>query len=463
MGDEPHTGSPQKRVAVLGGGLAGLSAALRLTDLGFAVTLIEKRPFLGGRAFSFLDPQEQVEVDNGQHVFLGCCTYYIDYLRTIGATDKTYLQDRLEVVVVKDGKRGTIGSTPWLGRLHLFPSFLRYPHLGFADKFRAIYGLASMAMTRRKNGPSALDRESAYDWLKRHWQSDTAIESLWNLILLPSLNDDVHDASADMAIMLFQAGLLKGPAQAAIGLSSVGLTSLNGDPAFDLLTERGADMVMGKTVRSIEIDDGRVTGVTFSDGGRVEADVYVSALPFGMLLDSLPDDVGQSPFFSKAAKLGSSPIVGVHLWYDRQVMDEEFVAFLGSPVQWVFNKSRIQGTDDADGQYVCISLSGAWQFIDRPKEELAAEFVAEMARLFPRAAEAQMVRSLVVKEPHATFSSAPGAADGRLPQATPIKNLFLAGEWTDTGWPSTMEGAVRSGVLAANVAAAAHGKGGAGS
>ena len=460
MGEEPHTGGTPKRVAVLGGGLAGLAAALRLTDLGFAVTLIEKRPFLGGRAFSFFDPKEQVEVDNGQHVFLGCCTYYMDYLRTIGATDKTYLQDRLRVVVDKDGKRGTIGSTPWLGRLHLFPSFLRYPHLGFSDKLRAMYGLVSMALTRRKGGPSALDQESAYHWLKRHWQSDTAISALWNLILLPSLNDDVHDASADMAIMLFQAGLLKGPAQASIGLSSVGLTSLNGDPAFNVLTERGADMALGKTIRSIEVVDGRVTGIALSDGGRVEADVYVSALPFGVLLDSLPDDVGQGPFFSRAAKLGSSPIVGVHLWYDRQIMDEEFVAFLGSPVQWVFNKNRIQGTGDVDGQYVCISLSGAWQFIDRPKDELTAEFVAEMKRLFPRAADAQVVRSLVVKEPQATFSAAPGAAEGRLPQATPIQNLFLAGEWTDTGWPSTMEGAVRSGVFAANAVAAAHGNGG---
>ena len=465
MGDEPHTDGPaQKRVVVLGGGLAGLSTALQLIDRGFAVTLIEKRRFLGGRAFSFFDPKEQVEIDNGQHVFLGCCTYYVDYLRTIGATDKTYLQDRLKVVVIKDGKRGTIGSTPWMGRLHLFPSFLSYPHLGVSDKLRAIYGLASMALTRRKDGPSSRDRETAYDWLKRHGQSDRAISALWNLILLPSLNDDVRDASADMAIMLFQAGLLKGPREAAIGLSSVGLTSLNGDPAREILTQRGAGIALGKTVRSIAVDNGRATGIVLSDGSTVEADAYVSALPFGVLLDSLPEDVSGNAFFSRAATLGSSPIVGVHLWYDRQIMDEEFVAFLDSTVQWVFNKSRIQGTTGkADGQYVCISLSGAWQFIDRPKDELAVEFIAEMERLFPRAAGARIVRSLVVKEPQATFSAAPGAAEGRLPHTTPIRNLFLAGDWTDTGWPSTMEGAVRSGVFAAETVAAALGKGESGS
>ena len=191
-----------------------------------------------------------------------------------------------------------------------------------------------------------------------------------------------------------------------------------------------------------------------SDGDTVEADVYVSALPFGVLLDSLPDQVSQGGFFSRAAILGSSPIVGVHLWYDRKIMDEEFVAFLDSPVQWVFNKSLIQGTDASAGQYVCISLSGAWRYIDTPKEELTEIFTQEMARLFPRTRSARVEKSLVVKERDATFRSVPGASMHRPPQTTPIRNLFLAGEWTDTGWPSTMEGAVRSGVFAADALAA---------
>ncbi len=459
MGNEPHTDEPvQKRVVVLGGGLAGLSAALRLIDQDFEVTLIEKRPFLGGRTFSFFDPREQTEIDNGQHVFLGCCTYYIDYLRTIGAMDKAYLQDRLKVVVVKNGKRGTIGSTPWLGRLHLLPSFLCYPHLRISDKLWAAYGLLRMALTRRPETSSSLDRESAYDWLRRHRQSERAISALWNLILLPSLNDDVRDTSADMAIMLFQAGLLKGPAKAVIGLPNVGLTSLNSHPALEILTERGADIVLGKTVKSIEIDDGHVTGLVLSDGGQIKADVYVSALPYGVLLDCLPTAINQGPFFSRAAKLSSSPIVGVHLWYDRQIMDDEFVVFLDSPIQWVFNKNRLQRrSGETKGQYLCLSLSGAWQFINRPKDELVAEFIVEMARLFPKAAGAQVVRSLVVKEPQATFTAAPGALEGRLPQTTPIQNLFLAGEWTNTGWPSTMEGAVRSGVFATKALVTAFG------
>ena len=451
MGHKPDIGdAASKKVVVLGGGLSGLSAALRLKEHGLDVTLVERRPFLGGRAFSFLDAQEQVEVDNGQHVFLGCCTYYRRYLEDIGATSSTSLQKRLKVEVVLDGTSGVISSARWLGRLHLLPSLLRYPHLGAKDKLLAMYGLLAVQLTRRSKRASELDQESAYDWLRRHHQSDRAIRRLWNLIVLPLLNDDVRDASADMALMVFQEGLLKTPDDAAIGLSRVGLTSLNGDPAGRRLEELGARMLLGKTVRSLRVEEGAVRGVALSDGSSLEADAYVSALPFGVLLQSLPAAVSGNGFFSRAAALDSSPIVGIHLWYDRTIMDQDFVAFLDSPVQFVFNKSLIQDGEGSDGQYVCISLSGAWRFVEQSKEELTEQFVAEMARLFPRARGAEVQRSLVVKEPRATFRSTPGAGRNRLPQATPIRNLFLAGEWTDTGWPSTMEGAVRSGVFAAD-------------
>ena len=456
MGHEPDTyGIPTKKVVVLGGGLAGLSAALRLTEHDFDVTLVERRPFLGGRAFSFVEAREQVEVDNGQHVFLGSFTYYLAYLEAIGAAEMSYLQSRLRVEVVLDGTSGVLRGTPWLGRLHLLPSFLRYPHLGPRDKLLAIYGLLMVVLTNRSRKSEELDQESAYDWLKRHRQTDRAIANLWNLILLPTLNDDVRDVSADMALMVFQEGLLKGPNEAAIGLSRVGLTSLNGDPAHRRLEEMGARVMLGKAVRSLRVEDGMVRGVELSNGLVLEGDAYVSALPFAELLQSLPEETGGNGFFSRARALRSSPIVGIHLWYDRTIMDQDFVAFLNSPVQFVFNKSLIQGAKGTKGQYVCISLSGAWRFVNRPKDELAEQFIGEMARLFPRAREARVERSLVVKEPRATFRSAPGAARSRLPQATPIPNLFLAGEWTDTGWPSTMESAVRSGVFAADKVAAA--------
>ncbi len=457
MGAQPDTDSPTaKRVAVLGGGLAGLSAARRLLELGFGVTLVEKRPFLGGRAFSFRDPESGVEIDNGQHVFLGCNSHYLHYLREIGAIDRAYVQDRLLAEIVRGGVRGVLSSTPWLGKLHLFPSLLRYPHLTSVDKLRAMYALLVMKLTDPAKHAARLDAETGYEWLRRHRQSERAIENLWNLFVLPALNDDVRVVTAGAMLMVFREALLRDPSDARMGLARVGLTALAGEPSQAHIEARGGELRLGRGVRAIRVRDGSVEGVELQDGSFIEADACVSALPFDVLLDVLPEDVAAGDFFASARGLETAPIVGLHIWYDRPVMDETFAAFLDSPVQWVFNKSLIQGADAEDGQYVCVSLSGAWEHVDRSKEELRRTFTEEMARVFPAARGAEITRFLVVKERRATFRSIPGAAAHRLSQATPIPNLFLAGDWTRTGWPSTMESAVLSGVLAADALAAAY-------
>ena len=442
-----------RTVAVLGGGLAGLSAARMLLEQGFHVSLIEKRPFLGGRAFSFHSSEVDMEVDNGQHVFMGCCTYYIDLIKALGAYENAFLQDSLRAEVVRDGERGTLASTPSLGPLHLLPSFVRYPHMGAADKLRAAYGLFRAGLTDRRKHAAALDAERAIDWLKRHHQSDRAIENFWNLIVLPTLNDDVRSVNADMVIMVVQEGFLKQPRDAAIGYARVGLSSLAGVPGMRFIEDRGGKVALGKTVRGIVIEGGAVSSVRLSDGSTFKADAYVSALPFRELLRCLPREQARQPFFASIAGLSSSPIVGLHMWYDRQVMEEDFIAALDSPIQWVFNRSRIQGEKGLPGQYVCVSLSGAWEFVDQPKDELRELFTEEMRRLFPLARDAVVKKCLVIKQPEATFRCVPGVASHRPSQTTPIPNLFLAGEWTDTDWPSTMEGAVRSGVSAAEALA----------
>lgn len=454
MGRQPDSNdtTPQE-VVVLGGGLAGLAAARSLLDLGYRVTLVEKRPFLGGRAYSFHDPQAGGEVDNGQHVFLGCCTYYRDLLKTLGAEDQAFLQKSLRTEVFLDGRRGVLYSTPLLGPLHLLPSFIGYPHLGATEKLLAAWCLVRAKLTDRRKRSEELDRETFYDWLKRHRQSERAIANLWNLIILPALNDDVRHVSADMGLMVVQVGLLGSASDAALGMARVGLSSLTGEPARRFIESRGGTMRLGKTVRSLTFDNGRVAGANLSDGEVVTGDLFVSALPYADIARIVPDGDGGRPFFARIAGLTSSPIIGIHIWYDRPVMEQEFAAFLDSPVQWVFNRTRIQGVDPDGGQYLCISVSGAWDYVDRPKEELRELFTAEMARLFPKAAEARIERSLVVKQPQATFRPLPGASALRPTQVTPIPNLFLAGDFTDTGWPSTMEGAVRSGVLAARALA----------
>lgn len=458
MGTESPTSRPssKKKVAVLGGGLAGLSAARRLLQLGFSVTLIEKRAFLGGRAFSFRDRESGIEIDNGQHVFLSCNTHYIDYLRDINAIDKTYIQDRFRVQVIRNGVRGELCSTPWLGPLHLLPSFFKYPHLSLPEKLRALFGLISMRLTNRGKNYADIDDETAYDWLRRHGQNDRIIENLWNLFVLPALNDDVRSVSASEMIKVFQVALLKNSTGSKIGVAKIGLTALNGKPAQTYIEAHGGNVRLGNGVKSICVQDSQVQYVKMQDGDTVNSDLFVSALPFEVMLESLPKTVVNQKFFRRLQLIKTAPIVGLNIWYDKPIMDRAFVAFLNSPVQWVFNKSLIHSNDTSSGQHVYISLSGAWEHVNDSKEKLRKRFIEEMSRLFPQARYANVTRFLAVKERHATFRSLPGTSQHRPNQITPISNLYQAGDWTYTKLPSTMESAVLSGVLAAEALAKHH-------
>ena len=450
MGTKPSANdSSHTRVLVLGGGLSGLSAACHLLDYGYQVTLVEKRPFLGGRAFSFKDEESGLEVDNGQHVFMGCCNYYIGFLKKIGSYDSVFLQESLRLKVTGKDRTTRLSSLKWLGNLHMLPSLLMYKHLSMRERLLALYALLRIKFINRTTNAKDLNCQNFYQWLKKHHQTDRAINNLWNLIVLPMLNEDVHTADALMAVMVFQEGLLKSFREATIGFSKIGLTSLAGEPAAKYIKGNGGSLVLGKSVTSIVFGQGSVQGVELSDGTQIDADFYVSALSFDALTQLLPPTVAQNAFFSKANGLSFAPIVGVHIWYDRPVMEEEMAAFVDSPVQFVFNKNGLQGENRGPGQYVCISLSGAWEYLEMSKSEVSDLFIREMESLFPKAKEATVERLLVVKQPQATFRSIPGASEHRLTQRTPVSNLFVAGEWTDTGWPSTMEGAVRSGVMAA--------------
>ena len=380
---------------------------------------------------------------------MGCCTYYIDLLRAIDAYGDAALQDSLRAEVVLGGIRGTLSSFPMLGPLHLIPSFMRYPHIGGSDKIRALFGLLKASLTDRRKDVESLDSQTFYDWLKRHHQSERAIENLWNLIILPTLNDDVRSVNADMALMVIQEGLLRRPENSAIGYARVGLSSIADVRGRCFIEDSGGSVILGKTVHSLLFDGDIVGGVQLSDGTTLRADAYISALPYQIILDLLPPELAADPFFEPIFGLTSAPIVNVHLWYDRQVMKDAFIAFLESPIQWVFNRSLIQGNPNSSGQYVCISLSGAWDFIDRPKDDLKEMFEEEMRRALPLARSAVVRKSLIIKQPNATFRCVPGVASRRPSQVTPVPNLFLAGDWTSTDWPSTMEGAVRSGVYAA--------------
>lgn len=442
-------GSKSKKVVILGGGLAGISATKLLIEQGFSVSLVEKRPFLGGRAYSFRSSELATDVDNGQHVFMGCCTSYVRLLQTLGSYDATFIQKRLKVEVVLDNRSGWIFSWPHLRMLHLLPSLISYPHLGIFDKIRVIYGLICIRFDDRKIDSAGKDSESFLTWLEQHYQSKQSIENFWNLIILPSMNDNIKNVNTDMAMLVLKEGFINHPKNSILGFGKSGLNSLTTTPAEQFIAKNGGSLILGKSVNKINIDKYQIKSVKLSDGSNLEADAFISALPFDVLLGCLPVEQRKSPFFSAIESLSYSPIVNIHFWYDKPVMSQIFVAVLNSPIQWVFNRSEIRGDHQTTLQHLCISLSGAWEFIAVEKNKLIELFTDEMRRVFPKARHAKIEKAFVIKQPNATFRSLPGVGAHRPSQVTPISNFYLAGDWTNTGWPSTMESAVRSGELAA--------------
>ncbi|MFQ6029925.1 MAG: FAD-dependent oxidoreductase, partial [Dehalococcoidia bacterium] len=336
--------------------------------------------------------------------------------------------------------------------LALLPALLAYPHLSAVEKLRALWALGRARCTDRRQ--PRLERITFYQWLKQRGQSERAIQNLWNLLVEPTLNDNVREVSAAMGLMIVQDGMLQGYHSADLGYPLDGLLPALGEPARQLLEQRGVGLRLGGTVRELLLESQQALGVKLASGEVISGQYYVSALPASSLLEILPAEVDDQPWVERLKGLETSPIVNVHLWYDRPVLEGDFYAFVDRPLQWVFNKSLILQEAhpeeiNAEEQHICISLSAAWQYIDRPREDLARQFIDEMAEAFPLARSAEIKKVTVVKQRHATFRCLPGAGDRRPGSRTPVANLFLAGEWTDTGWPSTMESAVRSGYNAA--------------
>lgn len=446
--------STTKHVAIIGGGLAGLSAGVNLSKRGKRVTVFEKRPFLGGRAFSFSDPETGVEVDNGQHVFVGACGSYMDFLREIAAWENVRMPGRLDARVIRGEKSAYLRASSWIpGSAANLPALLGYSHISKRGRLRLLYGMMRIRFTRRKAG-GPLEQETFDSWLRRHGQNDETIARFWNLIVLPALNDDISVVSADAGLMLFQTALLGAPHKAAIGYPVVGLSRLAGDAAERFITERGGEVRKSADVAKVCRENNGSSGIQLESSDTVPADAVITALPASETLRLTQNSGIDDSFFRPAGSIETAPIVGVHIWYDREIITDRFVAVLDSPLQWVFNVTKMhEREDEGAGQHIAISLSGAWQWKDLSKTELREIFTTEMARVFPEAAKAEITRFITVKMLDATFRVTPGSEQHRLPQETPVPGLFIAGDWTRTGWPSTMESAVRSGNLAADAVA----------
>ena len=440
-----------RRVAVIGGGLAGITAALHCADAGCQITVFEARPQLGGLTHSF--HRGELQVDNGQHVFLRCCTSYQSLLRRLGVADRVELQSRLAIPVCSPGA----GRPVWLRRnalpapLHLAASLLHYRPLSALERVR--FALAAVALRRVDPTHPATDEQNFGTWLRRHGQSDHAIAALWELVGVATLNSRADQASLSLAATVFQEGLLTDAAAADIGWSLVPLRELHGDPALACLSTAGVEVRTGVAVRGLEPRGGiRSAGSVggrwqvITDGARMAADQVILAVPPAAAEQLLPGgSVTLPPGWSQ--RLGSVPIVNVHVVLDRPVLDEPFIAGVDTPVQWVFDRTTQSGLER--GQYLAVSLSAADDLVNTPTAALRAQFLPELATLLPAMRDAQVRDFFVTRERHATFRPAPGTAALRPPAVTAAQGLFLAGAWTATGWPATMEGAVRSGVAAA--------------
>lgn len=420
----------RRSLAVVGGGLAGITAALALADAGHAVTLHESKPRLGGLTHSFARDVdgERLWIDNGQHVFLRCCVSYLRLLDRLGVTDLVELQPRLDVPVrsAAHGGISRLRRTGLPAPLHLAGALATYRWLSVPERARIVP--AALALGRVDRDARATDEQSFGAWLAAHGQTPRAIEALWDLIGIATLNATAEDASLALAATVFQLGLLADAGAADVGQSRVPLQQLHGDAAMAALSAAGVDVRLGSRVATL--DD-------------VAADAVVLATPADQAARLAPHVVGSSA----AETLGSAPIVNLHLVYDRQVLDEPFVAAVDSPLQWLFDRTTHSGL--AAGQYVAVSLSAAQEYVDLPVAELRERFVPHIEALLPASRHARLRDFFVTRERHATFRPAPGTARVRPGARTCDPRIVLAGAWTATGWPATMEGAVRSGEAAA--------------
>ncbi|MEE1762215.1 hydroxysqualene dehydroxylase HpnE [Streptomyces sp. SP18BB07] len=452
--DADREGRPRSTAVVVGGGLAGITAALSLADAGVQVTLLEGRPRLGGLAFSF--QRGDLTVDNGQHVYLRCCTAYRWFLDRVDATALAPLQDRLDVPVLDAGGRpgrrlGRLRRDALPVPLHLGRSLATYTHLSLAE--RAKVGRAALALKALDLDDPALDERDFGGWLAAHGQSARAVEALWDLVGVATLNAVAGDASLALAAMVFKTGLLSEPGAADIGWARVPLGELHDRQARKALDSAGVRTVLRARATSVS-RTGNGSWRVEVPGETLDADAVVLAVPQRETHDLLPEGALDEP--GRLLEIGTAPILNVHVVYDRKVLGKPFFAALGTSVQWVFDRTEASGL--RDGQYLALSQSAARSEIDAPVNVLRERYLPELERLLPGARGAEVKDFFVTRERTATFAPTPGVGRLRPGARTKAPGLYLAGAWTATGWPATMESAVRSGIGAADAALAALGR-----
>ncbi len=455
--------SVQPTVAIAGGGLAGLATACALADSGFRVTLFERRPYLGGRASSYEHPGTGEVVDNCQHVLFRVCTNLVEFYRRIGVEDKIRWFD--EMTFIEPGGRSSVmRASPLPAPLHTGPSFLAFPFLSAKDKLVISRAIAALALTRQRD-----TGQSFLEWCRQHGQTANAIERFWKPILVSALSEDLDLISIPAAAQVVRESM-KSPSARHMGVPSIPLTQLY-NQAGDYIRARNGEIRFRTSLETFFPDKSQVR-IRVNNKSESEApfDYLVLALPFESLDRVLPQSPEAAPLREQLSHFESSPITGIHLWFDRQITDLDHAVLLDRTVQWMFHKSRLlerarEGHDfsradnaqarngalapEGQGSYIELVVSASKSLIDKSRAEIVDLALKEVREFFPAARTADLVKSTVIKEVRATYSPRPGIDAFRPQSLTAWPRVFLAGDWTATGWPATMEGAVRSGYLAA--------------
>jgi hydroxysqualene dehydroxylase len=428
-----------KRVLIIGGGFAGLAAGVALCERGYGVTLLERRNHLGGRAYSFTDPITGDTVDNGQHLFMGCYTHTIAFLKKIGCLEKLKFQERTRVDFL-DAEQGFDSfECPALpAPLHVLAGLFKLQGLTIGDKLRTLNLGSTLRGKANLNGALTVSA-----WLKHLKQSDNISKRFWTPMVVATLNENPDIASARMLIKVLQLAFGGGRDASAIGISGVGLSDLYTEDASKFIESHGGKIRLFAHVNKILLRDHQAVGVELKNGERIGADEVISTVTPDVLREMLDEQVQQNEF-AYLEKLTSSAIVSINLWFDRAVTDRKFIGLIGTEIQWLFNKDAISLTSKKSN-HLALIISAANPYVNHTKQQLVDLALRDLHHLIPTASEAKLLHSTIVKERHATISHTVESDQLRPNPQTSIANFYLAGDWTNTGLPATIESAVLSG------------------
>lgn len=436
-------------VLIIGGGFAGLAAAVDLADRGLKVMLLERRSFLGGRAYSFTDKTTGDTVDNGQHLMMGCYHHTLRFLEKIGSLGKLKFQqnpqvDFLSLSASGQTQHASFSCPPLPAPLHLLAGLFKLQTIGWRDRLNALR--VGMELRRLNGNRAELADITVREWLTGLGQTETMQRRFWDLVALATLNEKADRASADMFARVLDQAFMHSRQDSTMVISKVGLSDLYTDDARQFVEQRGGTIRLNAEVARIEFDRVRAVAVELNTGERIAAGAIISAVPYSALPRMIaPEIFDASPSLRHIAQFKSVPIVSVNLWYAQPVTGVEFSGLLESRIEWMFNKKAISGDGKSSHQHLALVVSGAHEAAKLSKEKLIAIAVAEIERFFPTARRQKPVHAFVVREHDATISHTVGTARLRPSHKTEFENFFLAGDWTNTGLPATIESAVQSG------------------